>query len=116
MKFEYEKQSTTLEAYGKVYEIPTKTIDFVDAVNAAAKEIAGSKTAEESVRATKAGVALFIGEEEAERIYPEERLNKIDTDEIAAFWWALNRASNEATQAVIAKYMPNRTIKTNVQR
>lgn len=112
MKFEYERKNITLEAYGKEYPIPTKTAALVDGINAVNKRINDSKTAAETTAATRAGIALYIGEAEAERIFPEDKLSEIDTDEIGAFWWTLLNASAEATKAVIEKYAPNKSIRT----
>ena len=109
--FEYTRANITLEAYGKEYPIPTKTADFINSVNDIQTQLAACKTATETVEITRKGIALFIGDDETERIFPADRIGDIDTDEIAAFWWALNAESNRATQAVIEKYAPNPTIR-----
>lgn len=107
MKFEYKREEITVEAYGKVYPIPTKTIALVDGINEINKRLANCKTAAESMAVTIDGIAIFIGEDEANRIYPADKRNELDTDEISAFWFLLNRLSNKATEEVIAKYAPN---------
>lgn len=110
-KFEFVRENITLEAYGKEYPIPTKTAALVDGINDIQKKLAACTSAAETVAVTKQGIALFIGKEEAERIFPVNKLADVDTDEISAFWWALNNESNNATRAVVEKYAPNQSIR-----
>lgn len=109
--FEYTRENITLEAYGKEYPIPTKTADFIDSINDIQAQLDACKTAIETVEVTRKGISLFIGDEETERIFPADKLGCIDTDEIAAFLWALKAESDRATQAVIKKYAPNPVIR-----
>lgn len=109
--FEYTRESYTLEAYGKTFEIPTKTAALIDGINDINTRLAAVKNATESVEVMRDGVALFIGAEETERIFPAAKLNEIDTDELSAFWWVLNAEANKATKAVIEKYAPNTNIR-----
>lgn len=104
-KFDYVKNPTVIEAYGKQYPIPTKTAVLVDGVLEVQKKLNSCKSTVEVVRETKKGIALFIGEEETNRIFsaPDDQ---IDTDELSAFWFMLNEESNKATRAVIEKYSP----------
>lgn len=104
-KFDYVKNPTVIEAYGKQYPIPTKTAVLVDGVLAVQKKLGECKSTVEVVRETKKGIALFIGEEETNRIFsaPDDQ---IDTDELSAFWLMLNEESNKATRAVVEKYSP----------
>lgn len=106
MKFEYKRpEDTKLEAYGKVFEIPPKTAPLVDGVNKINKDIT-SGTASEQAAALREGIALFIGEEAAESIFPKSELDTLNIDEMSAFWLVLNDMSNRETEAVIAKYAP----------
>lgn len=102
MKFEYSRPKITVEAYGEVYEMPTKTIAVVDGVARAQKAISEAPDTAAQVKAIKQGIAVFIGEEATEKIFPFDKV--IDTDEISAFWLCLNRESNRATTAVLEKY------------
>lgn len=104
-KFDYVKNPTIIEAYGKQYPIPTKTAVLVDGVLEVQKKLGECKNTVEVVQTTKRGVALFIGEEETNRIFsaPDDQ---IDTDELSAFWLMLNEESNRATRAVVEKYSP----------
>lgn len=109
-KFEYTRNAT-LEAYGKVFEIPTKTADYIDGINDINKRLAEAKDSAEHVEILREGVAFFIGEEETERIFPAEKIRELDSDELSAFWWALNEESNRVTREIIERYAPNRTIR-----
>lgn len=115
MKFEYERKTEYVEAYGNKYPMPTKTAVLVDEVNAIQERIKENKnenkSAADMAAALRDGIAVFIGENETERIFPKEKLNELDTDELTAFWWVLNEAANKATKDVIEKYSPNREIK-----
>ncbi|MBQ5333353.1 MAG: hypothetical protein J6K92_08860 [Oscillospiraceae bacterium] len=109
MKFEYKRPNDLkLEAYGKTYEIPPKTaylVDEIDKINVRIG-VEGS-TAADQIKAVRDGIALFIGEEEAERIFPRETLvTDLNTDEITAFWFCLNECSNRETEAVMKRYAP----------
>lgn len=104
-KFEYQPSNAFMEAYGKKYPIPTKTAALVDGVSAIQKKLDNSKSALEAIRATKEGIALFIGEEETNRIFSAPD-SEIDGDELSAFWFALNAESNRATKEVIERYAP----------
>lgn len=109
MKFEYKRpDDLKLEAYGKTYEIPTKTAYLIDEVNKITARIsAEGSTASKQMLAVRDGIALFIGEEEAERIFPRDTLlTDANSDELTAFWFCLNECSNRETQAVMAKYAP----------
>lgn len=111
-KFEYKREEYILEAYGKEYPIPTKTAVLVDGINGINKELTNCKNTAEIVVVTIKGIALFIGENEAERIFPAEKINEIDTDELSAFWLALNAEANKATNKVVEKYSPKSIIRT----
>lgn len=112
MVFEFKRKKVTVEAYGNSYEIPTKTVAFADELAAAQKRINEAKTTHEETVAVLDGIAkLFIGEVETNRIFPREKINEIDVDELAAFWLELKNASNVATQEVIKKYSPNTAIR-----
>lgn len=104
-KFDYIRTAPVIEAYGQKYPIPTKTAVLVDGVNEIQKKLASCKNTVEVVQVTKQGLALFIGEDEVNRIFsaPDDQ---IDTDELSALWFMFNEESNRATREVIAKYSP----------
>ena len=79
-----------LKAYGGEYELPVKTAEFSERLDAVMEAILNTSVISETVREIKNGIALFIGEDEAERIFPDENFRQIDTDEILCFWLALN--------------------------
>lgn len=129
MKFEYKRpDDMKLEAYGKVFEIPPKTAPLIDGIMEVNREISGGDIITETntlingktettvinppvkasvqVNALRKGIALFIGEEAAEDIFPRAELDKANVDEMSAFWFVLNEISNKETEAVIAKYAP----------
>ena len=82
MKFEYTRpEDTKLEAYGKVFDIPPKTAPLVDGVNSINKQIAEGNAAQQAA-ALREGIALFIGEEAAEEIFPKAKLDSINIDEM----------------------------------
>ncbi len=104
-KFDYVRKPAVMEAYGKKYPIPTKTAVLVDGVAEINRKLMECKNTFEVVKVTKEGIGLFIGEAETNRIFSAPD-GELDTDELAAFWFALNAESNKATQEVIEKYNP----------
>ncbi len=104
-KFDYVRKPAVMEAYGKKYPIPTKTAVLVDGVAEINRKLTECKNTFEVVKVTKEGIGLFIGDEETNRIFSAPD-GELDTDELAAFWFALNAESNKATQEVIEKYNP----------
>ena len=104
-KFDYIRTASVIEAYDRKYPIPTKTAALVDGVNEIKKKLANCKNTVEVVQATKQGLALFIGEDEVNRIFTAPD-SEIDTDELSALWLMFNEESNKATREVIAKYAP----------
>ncbi len=104
-KFEYKPANAVMEAYGKKYPIPTKTAVLVDSIAEINKKLLECKNTFEVVRVTKEGIGLFIGEAETNRIFSAPA-GEIDTDELSAFWFALNAESNKATKEIIEKYNP----------
>ena len=84
------KKQRILKAYGEEYEIPVKTAEFSERLDAVMEAIMDTSVISGTVREIKKGIGLFIGEDEAERIFPDEAFGQIDTDEILCFWLALN--------------------------
>ena len=109
-EFSYAKKPRTLKAYGQEYELPVKTIEFSDKLVAAGEAIAKITNARELVEKLKSGIALYIGEEEAERIFPEKNFGEIDIDEILGFWRALNFELERSKNDLIARYAASRAI------
>lgn len=109
-EFSYAKKPRTLKAYGKEYELPVKTIEFSDKLTAASDALTKVSTARELVEKTKSGIALFIGEEETERLFPEKNFDSIDIDEIVGFFMALNFELGRSQNDLIARYAASRAI------
>lgn len=103
-KFEYTRPELTLEAYGEKYVMPIKTAVLIDSINKATAAIGSAKTAIEQVAALKTGIAIFIGDVETNRIFPDNET--ADTDEISAFWIALNECANRFSKTIAEKYKP----------
>ena len=101
----------TLKAYGQEYEIPVKTIAFSDKLVAANEAIVKTSNARDTVEKIKSGIALFIGEEEAERIFPEKNFDSIDIDEILGFWMALNFELGRSQNDLIARYSASKAVR-----
>lgn len=103
-EFSYTRKSRILKAYGKEYEIPARTTEFTNKLDKAIEHIARAKNATETVNAAKEGIALFIGIDETERIFPHDKLNEIDIDELMSFWGALNYEIARTQNEILAKY------------
>lgn len=108
VKFEYDSSPRTVEAYGKVYELPQKTVIFLDKILTVGREIVYCKNTSAVIQKLKQGISYFIGEDETERIFPKENENTLDANELAQFWIFLNRELNQNLSVplcqVVTKY------------
>ena len=108
VKFEYDSSLRTVEAYGKVYELPKKTVIFLDKILTVGREIVYCKNTSAVIQKLKQGISYFIGEDETERIFPKENENTLDANELAQFWIFLNRELNQNLSVplcqVVTKY------------
>ncbi len=107
-EFTYTRKPRTLKAYGKEFEIPVKTVDFADKLDEITSNIAKTAMSSDTVKEIRKGIALFIGEEETENIFPAEKLGDIDIDEIIGFWTALKFEQNKTGKELLARYQPVR--------
>ena len=105
-EFRYVRTPRTLKAYDKEFAIPVRTVEFEEKLEQAGKTLSECRTASETAQALREGVSLFIGEEETERIFPKEKLMKIDVDELLGFWQALNYELKLAQEEQLSKYHP----------
>ena len=105
-EFTYCRTPRILKAYDKEYAIPVRTVEFDEKLTQAAKTISETATTSETVSAIREGIALFIGEEEVERIFPKDKLMELDVDEVLSFWQALNYELREAQNDLLSKYRP----------
>lgn len=110
-EFRYVRTPRTLKAYDKEFAIPVRTVEFEEKLEQAGRTLSECRTATETAQALREGVALFVGEEETERIFPKEKLMEIDVDELLGFWQALNFELKLAQEEQLAKYRPAPTIR-----
>lgn len=108
-KFEYNSSPRIVEAYGKVYELPKKTVGFLDKILTVGREIVYCKNTSAVVQKLKQGIAYFIGEDETERIFPAEQENTLDANELAQFWIFLNRELNQNLSGPLCGVVNNRS-------
>lgn len=108
--FDYTRKPIEIEAYGKKYTLPIKTTKFNKQLVEVALSFKGVTDVVEIAEKLKNGIALFIGKEEADRIYP----NVEDTvfDEMLAFWNFLKNAVDGKEKDIIEnEYSPTAEIK-----
>ncbi len=110
-EFKYERTPRVLKAYGTEFTIPVRTVEFEEKLEQANKTISATSTASDTITAIREGIALFIGAEETERIFPKNKLMKTDVDEVLAFWQALNLELKLAQDELLAKYRPVPTVR-----
>lgn len=110
-EFSYTRKPRTLKAYGEEFAIPVKTVEFGDKLDEIGAELAEAKKTSEVIRATKNGIALFIGEEAVEKIFPDEKFAELDVDEVMEFWSALNFELNRSQNERLAKYAAAKAIR-----
>lgn len=112
-EFTYSRTPRVLKAYDKEYTIPVRTVEFDEKLTQAAKTISETATmsTSDTVLAIREGIALFIGADEVERIFPKEKLMEIDVDEILSFWQALNFEMKQAQDELLSKYRPSAAVR-----
>lgn len=110
-EFRYVRTPRTLKAYDKEFAIPVRTVEFEEKLEQACKALSECRAASETAQALREGVALFVGEEETERIFPKEKLMEFDVDELLGFWQALNYELKLAQEEQLAKYRPASNIR-----
>ena len=103
-EFSYTRKSRTLKAYGEEFPIPVKTVEFGDKLDEIKSDIAKQTLTSETIKYLKKGIALFIGSEAVEKLYPEEKLMELEVDEVLGFWTALNFELNRTQNELIARY------------
>ncbi|MGN1417202.1 MAG: hypothetical protein ACI4XF_10175 [Oscillospiraceae bacterium] len=109
--FNYKRAAVKITAYGKEYELPVRTTEFCDKQDKADRKIAdtsGNRTSADVVAAIKEGIAIFIGADEVERIFPAEKVKELDIDEITVFYNYLKDRSLQNLVDYTKKYAPNR--------
>ena len=99
-EFSYTRKSRTLKAYGEEFVIPVKTVELGDKLDEIGAELAEAKITSD-----------FIGEEATEKLYPEEKFNELDVDEVIEFWSALNFELNRAQNERLARYAAAKAIR-----
>lgn len=107
--FKYERLPVIVTAYGKDHELPVRTTAFCDRQDDIDRRIADTSKVRTSAEVTallREGVALFIGAEETERIFPEAETEMLDVDEITLFYGYLKNQSLKNLREYTQKYAP----------
>lgn len=103
-EFSFTRRAAKLKAYGEEFELPAKTVEFADKLDAVRAEMLITSKASDTVRWLKKGIALFIGDEKTEKLFPDDKLGELDSDEIFGFWSALNYELNRHQREIVNKY------------
>ncbi len=103
-EYAFVRKPVTVEAYGEKFELPVKTVDFCDKLDAIGAESLKTTKSSETTRILKKGIALFIGDEKTEQLFPEEQLGELNSDEIFGFWAFLKHEQNAQQRELIALY------------
>lgn len=108
--FDYTRKPIEIEAYDKTYTLPIKTTKFNKQLTEVVLSFKGIADVVEVAEKLKNGIALFIGKDEAERIYPN--VEDVEFNEIMAFWQFLNNAVNgKETEIIKNEYSSTAEIK-----
>ena len=103
-EFSFSRRAAKLKAYGGEFELPAKTVEFSDRLDAVRAEMLTTLKTSDTVRCLKKGIALFIGSEKAEKFFPDDKISELDPDEVLGFWSALNYELNRHQREIVAKY------------
>ncbi len=103
-EFSFSRRAAKLKAYGEEFELPAKTVEFSDKLDAVRAEMLTTLKTSDTVRSLKKGIVLFIGKEKTEKLFPDDKISELDPDEILGFWSALNYELNRHQREIVAKY------------
>ncbi len=103
-EFSFSRRAAKLKAYGEEFELPAKTVEFSDKLDAVRVEMLTTLKTSDTVRSLKKGIVLFIGKEKTEKLFPDDKISELDPDEILGFWSALNYELNRHQREIVAKY------------
>lgn len=109
--FNYQRAAVKITAYGKEYELPVRTTSFCDKQDAIDRKIMDTskpRSSADVAECFREGVALFIGDEETERIFPKAEIGNMDIDEITVFYNFLKDRSLQNFLEYSKKYSPSR--------
>ena len=113
--FTYARTNTKVKLYDKEYELPVRTSAFCDRQDVIDRELADTsniKVTADLVNILRRGVALFIGADEAERLYPTEgQEENIDIDEIMSCYNFLKHESLNNLKEHNEKYAPRSIVR-----
>lgn len=113
--FTYARTNTKVKLYDKEYELPVRTSAFCDRQDVIDRELADTsniKVTADLVNILRRGVALFIGADEAERLYPTEGQEEdIDIDEIMSCYNFLKHESLNNLKEHNEKYAPRSIVR-----
>lgn len=109
--FEYKRAAVKITAYGKDYELPVRTTEFCDKQDSIDRDFADTtkmRTSVEIAETLRKGIALFLGDDETERIFPIDKIQELDIDEITVFYNFLKDKSLQNFYDYTKKYSPAR--------
>jgi len=105
-EFSYTRMPRIITAYGETFTIPVRTVAFEEKLSTVRTAIGEAETVSETVKEICKGISLFIGEDAVEKIYPSEKLEELDIDEVMSFWQALNYELQRNQNDLLSKYRP----------
>lgn len=104
--FDYTRKPIIVEAYGKNHTLPVKTTKFATKLAEILTAFKTVKDTTDIVTTLKSGIVLFIGQEEADRIYPS--IDDTDVTEISSFWkFLIDAANGKETEIIENEYASN---------
>ncbi len=109
--FTYARAAVKITAYDKEYELPVRTTEFCckqDAVDRKITDTSEERDSADVAMCIREGIALYIGEEETERIFPKADIQKLDIDELNVFYNFLKDSALANFIEYTKKYSPIR--------
>lgn len=106
MKFEYTPIEMKIEAYGREYDLPKRTVETVEKIQACQAALNGESTPTEQAQALLDYHTYIFGSDFVSEHFPD--IKTADTDELSALWMATVQVYAEATNALTQQYSANR--------
>ena len=105
-EFSFTRRAAKLKAYGEEFELPAKTVEFADKLDAVRAEMLTTpQNLGHGALPEKGYTHFFIGEEKnGKSFFLMTKIGELDSDEILGFWSALNYELNRHQREIINKY------------
>ena len=104
-EFTFKRTPAVIEAFGEKFTLPIRNAELLEKLVVADVNILTANSATKKAEAYRNGIAVFIGEEAAEKHFPHDDLKTLDMDRLQAFYeFCANAVKQKSEELIAAKY------------